>query len=350
MDTLSKVTLLDVAREAGVSRATASNVFAHPDRVRPELRAKVEAAAAKLSYAGPDPKGRLLRAGKFHAVGVVSPGGFGVADALRNPSFQAFLVGVGEACDEAGANLVVVPDPRLNDGYRTALVDAFILGRVEHLEEIEPARQRRLPFVVVDFDPGATIGSVRVDARAVCRAAARHLLDLGHRRFGIVSFLRGRGPSLYHPPLPGRTPEIAGMQIDQEKLAGYDDALREAGLSIDAVPVVQANPWAEDAAPMLLDRATGITAVLSMAAMQGIAVIEEARRRGLSVPGDLSVVGFNDIPEARLCHPPLTTVDAMNRQKGHLAGRMVLGLAPLGSVVLAGTLVKRGSTGPAPQP
>lgn len=323
-------------------------MFAHPDRVRPELRARVEAAAARLAYGGPDPKGRLLRAGKFHAVGVVSPVGFGVADALRNPSFHMFLVGVGEACDTVGANLVVVPDPRLNDGYRTALVDAFILGRVEHLEEIEPARQRRLPFVVVDVDPGEGIGSVRVDAREVCRAAARHLVDLGHRRFGIVSFLRGRGPSIYHPPAAGRPTSMAGMPIDEEKLAGYADALRDAGLSIDAIPVVQANPWAEDAAPMLLDRAPEITAVLSMAALQGIAVIEEASRRGLAVPRDLSVVGFNDIPEASLCSLPLTTVDAMNRQKGTCAGRMVLGLDPPQPVVLEGRLIVRGSTGPAP--
>lgn len=104
--------------------------------------------------------------------------------------------------------------------------------------------------------------------------------------------------------------------LDQEKLQGYTDALAEAGLDIDGVPMIQADPWDLDAARMLLDEAPEATAILSMSVMQGIAVIDEARRRGRSVPGDLSVVGYNDIPDAERSDPPLTTVDGMVAQKG----------------------------------
>jgi DNA-binding LacI/PurR family transcriptional regulator len=340
--------LIDVARAAGVSRSTASNVFNQPEVVRPKLREQVEAAARELGYLGPDPKGRLLRAGRFNALGVKPPSEWGVVDALRNPVFDLFLFGVGEICDERGANLVIMPDRPGNHSIRTALVDGFIFGRVEHLAEIESARLRRLPFAVVDFDPGPSASAVRVDARTGCYAAARHLTELGHRRFGILSFLRSDGPARVHPAGQHRGPEAAGLPSDQAKFRGYADALAEAGVAIDDVPMVQADPWDRDAARMMLDAAPEATAILSMSVMQGIAVIEEARRRGRSVPRDLSVVGYNDIPDAARCDPPLTTVDGMGVQKGRAAARMVFDGGPPRHEILQPRLIMRASTGPAP--
>ena len=206
--------LVDVAKAAGVSRGTASNVFNNPELVRPKLCVGKdrEAAARELGYLGPDPKGRLLRAGKFNSIGVMPPGNWGVADSLRNPVFDLFLLGVGEACDEIGANLVIVPDRTGNHGIKTALVDGFIFGRVEHLAELEPAQLRRLPFAVVDFDPGPSISSVRADARAGCYAAAKHLIEHGHRRYGILSVLRSSGSARVRPG-QRRIPEAAGIPM-----------------------------------------------------------------------------------------------------------------------------------------
>jgi DNA-binding LacI/PurR family transcriptional regulator len=341
------VRLLDVAKVAKVSRSTASNVFNNPEVVRPKLRHRVEAAARKLGYLGPDPKGRLLRAGKFNAIGVMPPAEWGVVDSLRNPVFELFLLGVGEACDEVGANLVIVPAAHGHTGIKNALVDGFIFGRIEHLTELEPARLRRLPFAVVDFDPGPSISSVRVDARAGCYTAAKHLIENGHRRFGILSFLRSSGSARLHPPRH-RIPEAAGTATDQEKYQGYADALAEIGLDIDNVPMVQADPWDENAARLLLDAAPDATAILSMSVMQGVAVISEARRRGLSVPCDLSVVGYNDIPDAERSDPPLTTVDGMGLQKGCIAARIVFEGGPPRHHILQPQLIMRASTGPAP--
>lgn len=339
--------LIDVAKAAGVSRSTASNVFNNPEIVRTEVRERVEAAARALGYAGPDPKGRLLRAGKYNAIGVVPSGNWGVADTLRNPVFQHFLLGVGEVCDDIGANLVVTSDVGRNPStVKTALVDGFIFARIDQVTEVEPARLRRLPFVVVDVDAGPEISSVRVDARAGCYAAARHLVDLGHRRFAILSFLRDFGPACLYPAGEPRGPEAAGMPTDQDKLAGYTDAFTEAGIAIDDVPIVQAHPWDREAAAMLLDAAPGATAVLSMAVMQGLAVLDEARRRGLVIPRDLSVIGYNDIPDAAVSDPPLTTVDGMGLEKGRIAARMIAEGGGIRREVLVPKLIVRGSTAP----
>lgn len=341
-------TLDDVGKVAGVSRGTVSNVFNHPELVKADVRARVEAVARQLGYDGPDPRGRALQNGKFNAIGLVPTGGWGVADAVRNPVYRDFLLGVSEICDAAGTSVVIIPDRPGGGGVKAALVDGFIVNRIEHLAEIEPARRRRLPLVVVDVDAGPEVSSVRVDAHAGALAAGRHLTGLGHRRFGIISFLRDFGPPIFFAPGQPRGAEAAGMAIDQEKMRGYADALAEAGIAIGDVPVVQANPWEKQAAGLMLDMAPDATAILSMSAMQGIAVIEEVQRRGRSVPGDLSVVGFNDIDEATRSTPPLTTIDGMALEKGRVAARIVLEGGPVRREVLATRLILRASTGPAP--
>jgi DNA-binding LacI/PurR family transcriptional regulator len=344
----SRAKLVDVARAAGVSLGTASNAFAHPDRVGAELRARIDAAAHALGYHGPDPRGRLLRDGRFNALGLVPPAELGGADAIANPVFRTFVQGVAEVCDAAGANLVLLSDREHGRGVRAALVDGLILSRVEHLDEIEPARLRRLPFAVVDFNPGPDVSSVRSDARAGARAAARHLVDLGHRRFAIRSFLRGFDPAIFHPPGRPRPPAAAGMIVDQEKLAGYGEALADAGIAIDSVPMLQAHPLDRDAARLVLDHAPDATAILAMSVMQALAVLAEARRRGLQAPRDLSVVGYNDLPVAAASDPPLTTVDGMNAEKGRIAARLVLEAGPPRREVLPARLLIRGSTAPPP--
>ncbi|NND22366.1 MAG: LacI family DNA-binding transcriptional regulator [Silicimonas sp.] len=333
-----------MAKLAGVSLGTASNVFSYPDKVRPEVRSRVHAAASELHYLGPDPAARLMRAGKVNAIGIVAPAEFRTADALRNSSFQMFMCGVAEVCDEEGANVVIIPDPAVSPAINSALVDAFIFGQVEQLSVARPAEMRKLPFAVVDFDGGKGVNSVRIDARAGGYLAAKHLLDLGHRRFAIMSFLRTFGPALYHPPEPNRDGSIAGMPIDREKLEGYRLAFAEYGLNIDETPVVQAHPWDTDAAPLLLDRAPDATAILSMAAMQGVSLIAEANRRGRRVPDKLSVVGFNDIPEALTAAPPLTVIDARNEEKGRIAARMVFNQGRPTAKLLQPQLVVRDST------
>jgi DNA-binding LacI/PurR family transcriptional regulator len=112
--------------------------------------------------------------------------------------------------------------------------------------------------------------------------------------------------------------------------------------------MVQAHPWERDAARMILDVAPEATAILSMSAMQAIAVMDEARRRGRVVPRALSVLGYNDIPDAARADPPLTTVDGMNTEKGRVAARLVFAGGPTRREFLATRLLVRSSTAPPP--
>src|SRR5436305_9865823 len=103
------VTLLDVARAANVSKTTVSNVFSSPHRVRPELRARVEAAAREIGYSGPDPKGRLLSSGKVNAIGVIPPADAGFSWVYADPYMCEFLAGVAQICENRGSGLLLVP-------------------------------------------------------------------------------------------------------------------------------------------------------------------------------------------------------------------------------------------------
>jgi DNA-binding LacI/PurR family transcriptional regulator len=342
-------TLVDVAREAGVSRGTASNVFAHPDRVRPAVRERVAAAAARLGYAGPDPRGRLLRAGRFNALGYVVPGAYGIVQMIESPYGRELLFGISEVCDEAGMALTLIDGRRalLGSALRDALVDGFILGHTGDLAAIEPARQRRLPFVILDSDAGPDVNSISIDGTGGAREAARHLIGLGHRHFAIVAVRRTPGPAIVHPP--GRNRRLAdGFPLDDEKLRGYAEALAEAGVSIDDMPIIEAVPWDKAAGAAVLAAAPEATAILVMADRQAIVILEDFARRGVRVPEDISVVGFDGVPEAAHTTPPLTTIVQPIREKTRLAARMVIESGAPQQFVLPVELAIRGSTAPPP--
>src|SRR6185437_16657568 len=141
------VTLLDVAKAAKVSKTTVSNVFSFPERVRPALRERVEAAAHELGYAGPDPKGRMLSSGKVNAIGVVPVGNFGITLFFTHEYNRTFLAGVAATCEERGLGLSLVSGQGGAWDINTALVDGFIFSSVEQLKMVEPVR-RRLPMVM----------------------------------------------------------------------------------------------------------------------------------------------------------------------------------------------------------
>lgn len=180
--------LLDVAKAAGVSRSTASNVFTNPERVRAELKDRVKAAARTLGYGGPDPKGRLLRAGKFDAIGVMPSGAFGVSAVFRDPWMRLFMTGVADACEEQGVGLSLVSgrEDQKSGGVRQALVDGFILFSLEEAKLVERAKHRKVPVVLIGEADDHDVSSVSIENRDGMRQAARHLIALGHRRFGIL--------------------------------------------------------------------------------------------------------------------------------------------------------------------
>ncbi len=346
------VKLADVARAAGVSQGTASNAFAKPDLVRPEVRERVEQAARALGYHGPDPKGRLLRAGRVNAIGVVAMDDLGYF--FNDPFNREFMIGVAEVCDKRGAGIALVSAVDRDSaawGIDTALVDGFIVQCMEDGDRlIELARRRRLPFVAVDVDPGPDASSIMVDDRGGARQAAEHLLALGHRRIGILSLeITADGwTGVIDRARRGR----ARYGATRDRLAGYEDAIAAAGLDFDGVVIVESEndrQGAAKGAAALLDAGPDVTAILAMSDVLAVAAIAEARRRGRKVPEDLSVVGYDDVPEAARSDPPLTTIAQPIVEKGRLAAHMIFDPGPPRKEILPVELVLRASTAPAPE-
>src|SRR2546428_7974426 len=183
------VKLADVAKAAKVSQGTASNVFNRPELVRPEVRERVEASARRLAYAGPDPKGRLLRGGKVNAIGIVMADD--TAYFFRDPCARMLLSGSAEVCDGRGAGVALVSTNRQKDAawrIQTAVVDGFIVHCLRVGDRlISLARKRHLPVVAIDLDGGNGIRPVGIDHRPRAHLRTRPFLHLCQLKIGLLS-------------------------------------------------------------------------------------------------------------------------------------------------------------------
>jgi DNA-binding LacI/PurR family transcriptional regulator len=343
------VTLQTLADRLGVSRTTASNAFNRPDQLNPALREKVLALAAELGYAGPDPAGRVLRSGRAGAIGVLLTEQLSYA--FGDPAAVATLRGLALEAEQVGVSLSLLPAP-LTDGsadaeaVRHALVDAcFVYALPAGHPSVTAARERRLPLVVCDTPRISGVPFVSVDDRAGARAAAQHVLDLGHRRLAVVSLrMRDDGHSGFADADRRCDP---AYRVTAERMAGYEEALAGAGIDLADVPVyevdVNLRSLAREAAPALLEREP--TAILGMSDEIALGIVDGAHAAGVEVPRDLSVVGFDDAPPAE--PRGLTTVRQPLVEKGRTAGRMLLeaigGETPA-DVLLPTELVVRAST------
>lgn len=338
--------LADVAKAAGVSQGTASNVFNRPALVRPEVRARVVASARRLGYAGPDPKGRLLRAGKVNAIGFVMADK--MAYAFQDPFMRLVMAGIAEECDRRGAGLALVTTSQEDAAWRlqTAVVDGFIVHCMKVGDDLLAlARERNLPFVAIDLNAGPGTSAVLVDDRRGALLAARHLLELGHRHLGLLSLETCAAPAFGAIDAAGVC--SAEYPALRERAAGYAEALAEYGMSLDQVPIMEVLNERQEAirlAGQLLSSHPETTAILAMSDVLAMAAVEAARARGLRVPQDLSVVGFDDVPEAATFDPPLTTVAQPIVEKGRMAARLILEGGPPRVERLGVKLVVRGST------
>jgi len=344
--------LSDVAKAAGVSQGTASNAFNRPELVRPEVRARVEAAARSLGYAGPDPKGRLLRAGKVNAIGIVVHERLSVF--LNDPGDLLMLTGIAEVLDEKGAGMALISaypeDETPAWSIKTAVVDGFIVFCLEDGDRlIEETRRRGLPFVAIDLDPGPEASAVCIDDKGGARIAAEHLLALGHRRFGILA-LELIGDGHFGPVDPARR-RAARYAATRARFEGYGEALAAAGIDIDTVPIMEVLHRRDNGAAAtaeIIARDPEVTAILAMSDLLALGALDHAAVAGIPVPDRLSIVGFDDIPAAIAARPPLTTVAQPIREKGRRAAELAFAQGRPRHEVLDVALVVRGSTGRTP--
>ena len=351
---MAKVTLQSIADRVGVSRMTVSNAFSRPDQLSAELRERILAAADELGYVGPDPAARALARGRCGSIGLLLTDE--ISDAFQDAVATEFLSSVADSLSQEGLALTLLTSGpgRLRtrddaDGAASAYVaarDVAMDGAIVYIcdpasPDIDWLERRAVPMVFVDRDVKAGVPSINVDDRAGGRAAAQHLVDLGHTRIAVLTLETNQqvgGVAAWNYPA-------------RERMTGWREVLEAAGIE----PVVYA-AWyrpmdaVEAVAREMLDRPDRPTGVLCFSDAFAAAVVNVARSLGLRVPEDLSVVGYDDSPLATATRPQLTTVRQEVARKGQAAVRALIASmreqrpeAPE-RVLLPTTLVVRGST------
>jgi DNA-binding LacI/PurR family transcriptional regulator len=349
------VTLQTIADEVGVSRMTVSNAFSKPDQLSAPLRERILAAAQSLGYVGPDPAARALAKGTTGAVGVVFT--HSLRFAFTDLVATGFLGAIAEELAPTGLSLTLLTSSDEGDivPARDVAMDGALVYSCDWTSHaVDILRRRRLPLVYVDQDPVDDIPSVNVDDRGGARAAARHLLDLGHRRIGLLlSGTYGPYGLLDAGADPGQLLDPPGADLghaSRQRLLGWLDELGPAG--VEPILVRQDGTGLEAArwgARLLLDRPDRPTAVLCFSDAVAYGALQAAAELGIDVPGQLSVVGFDDSQLIAFADPPLTTVrqpveDMAAEMARLLVERVERPDRPVSSVVFAPTLVVRRSS------
>lgn len=327
-------TIREVAERAGVSIATVSHVLNGTRFVSGDLRARVQQAMQDLGYQ-PNRVARSLRSGKSHTVGLVLPDS-------SNPYFAEIARAIQNTAFESGYSVLLCnTDGELDKEslYGALLIEKQVDGVIliaagasgQHIRDLQ---RRGIPLAVVDRDsPDAFVDSVQIDNRQGGRLAAHHLYELGHRRVACIG-----GPPEVYP--------------SYDRVYGYLDARRAAGLPDDPTLVVNANfrpDGGYEAALALLKSAEPPTAIFACNDMMAMGVIGAIVECGLRCPEDVSVVGFDDMHLARYANPPLTTVAQPKQEMGRAAMLLLLERMntrdlPIRSPLLEAALVVRRST------
>ena len=333
---MSRVTIADVASAAGVSKTAVSFAFNNPKRLGHATLERVLGVAEDLGYM-PHPAARALSMRRSGTIGLLIPQR--LSTVFANPFVSELIQGLGEQCEEHDLTLLLVPplDGSLEGPIRQASVDGFIsLGLSPDDRALEVLDRLGIPTVLVDSDGSPAHPAINIDDEGGAEAAARHLLQLGHRQFAILV-------------LPPARAQVNSTPTATRRLNGYRRALDSAGapkpVTVVAGISVAAGARAFDSLPKVKDRPTGVLAMSDMAA---IGVMSAAQAAGLRVPEDLSVVGFDDVPASAWTNPPLTTVRQPIVEKGRLAARLLIqrmkGMKVESPAPLSTSLVVRKST------
>lgn len=330
-------TIQDVARSAGVSTATVSRVLSAPERVADATRRRVMTAVTALGYA-PNQAAKMLRTLRTEKILVTVPD-------ISNPFFSQVIRGVEQAAQAAGYSVLLGDtrhetdrEERFGEMLRRKEADGLIfLGHrlPDSLAEMVRALGPRAPIVNgCEFSPELEVSSAHIDNERAAAEAMEHLYALGHHRIGVLT-----GP-LASPICRDR---LAGVQRAARARALTDGLLVETGdFSIES-GLTQALA--------VLDQAPDLSAFFCFSDEMAMGALEALRARDLSCPGDVSIVGFDDIRYARHLDPPLTTIGQPMDEIGHSTVRLLLDILggrtdTLQQVTLPHTLVLRASTAP----
>lgn len=329
----------EVARLAGVSVATVSRALKDPRVVSPKTRAQVMKAVEEAGYR-PNLLARNFSSGKAYAVMVLVPN-------VANPFFSRVIRGIEQAAQDQGYS-VLLGDTQGKPEREHFYAGMALTNQADGLIQLDS----RYPFAEKDSALAAPVPMVNaceriadddrypvveLDNRGAAAAITRHLIQLGHRRIGVIT-----GP--------------ADSPIVRDRLQGFREALEEAGLEFDTSLLAEGGftmPSGDWGATSMLSGEAPPTAIFCMNDEMAIGAVRAIKKAGLSVPADISVAGFDNIEFASFTDPPLTTInqpaEALGRRAMETLHQMIGGQVPQANrTTLSFDLVVRDSTGPAP--
>ncbi|MCD2172430.1 LacI family DNA-binding transcriptional regulator [Rhizobium sp. C4] len=335
-----KASIKDIAARAGTSVSTVSRALNKSGYVSPDVRARVEEAVRDLNYT-PSKDARMMRGAPSRVVGLMLPAVdvpfFGILaqaieQALFQKGYQTLICCTSENLDHEMRYVSMLLSQRV-DG----VIVASAFGDDAHFEAFVEAG---VPLVAIDRDLGRFADHVvTADHEAGGRLMVRHLAALGHRRIGVIG-------------------APAHSQSIKVRLQSIRDEMVALGLEPAAVALGEEHTFAAayDRARSIMEKDPDVTAIIGMTDIAAIAAIHAVHDCGRSVPGDISVIGFDDLPEAAYVIPSLTTVSQPIREIGEQAAQVIEaaisqrrgGEGETGDVVtrLPVRLVERQSTGP----
>lgn len=341
---MNRPTQVDVAKRAGVSRATVSYVLNGSTDGRvpisEETRHRVLDAIEELGYE-PDARAQALRSGATKTIALIIPD-------LRNPHFCEYATGIEQEARASGYH-VLLSSTTLNDEYAVdifkdlarrrfdglILVSAFILKSEEAQATLARVRKRGLPIVELSDNYG--VDCVAADYREATKEVMSYLFSLGHRRIGLIY-------------------GVGGHELAEDRRQPYQASLETAGIAFDADLIQECGPTIEDgyqAAKRLLELPSRPTAIISVNDLLAIGAMRAAADSGLQVPKDISLVSYDDIPMATYLVPRLTTVTKDALTLGRKAFEVLLARIqnpdlPRQQFYTSARLIIRESTGRAP--
>lgn len=335
-------TSFDIAELAGVSQSTVSRALRRDSMVSEDTRLKVEQAARQLNYKV-DVNARNLRSQRTNTLALLLYEDPGTSESLINPFFLSMLGSITRASAKRGYDLLISFQQSSNDWHAdyaaSKRADGIIfLGYgdyTSYLDKIAGLDEAGIQYItwgpVLPGQPGHFIGSDNVQGTA---EAVTHLIDTGHRRIAFLGDVSENCPEY------------------RDRHRGYVQALTAAGLPVDPdlrFDSLTAEEEGHAAALRLLDSGRSFDAIVAACDLVAIGAMHALRDHGVSVPGDVSVVGFDDIQAASYTNPPLTTVRQDTVAAGELLVENLLRLIndrPLEKTIIPARLVVRQSTRP----
>nr|WP_290702415.1 LacI family DNA-binding transcriptional regulator [Halomonas sp. UBA3074] len=333
-----RMTLKNLAQELGVSTATISNAFNRPDQLSPALRDRILKASKRLGYSGPDAKARSLRTGRSRIIAVVLTES--LTYSLNDAVVGEFLSGVAEVLDAHGHTLLLVP----GRGHASQppgsanIADGFIVYGLMPNHKLLDELPAQRTLVTVDFDIEG-YPTVHVDNRAASYQIAKHALRTLPKRPAIIN-LRLTKQACNGRMKPEHTLLPDTSTVSRARLEGFHRALDEHGIDNEQVPLwnIEENTF-EVCSPVIaeiLDQPLGQRPdlLLCMSDRIALAALTLAEERGIKVPEELRITGFDGIAEGQYRAPRLTTVRQDSAGKGRLAAQMILGRTPFAQQLL----------------